>query len=229
MITIVGTGHIFNISPNLKNLFTKIQPDVICVELDKNRYNALKNRYQDSKSHSEKRRNLPLFYTLFLRFQQRSARKFGVNPGDEMLTAINYAQKNNLPFKFIDGDFQIIYQKIMESLTLKEKLKLAFVALFLTFFGWYLTRRKKVEKDLEKFDKNFDKNLQKMQASYPIIKKFLLDDRNKHMAKKIMKLKEKHRNIVACVGDGHVVGISRILKENNVDFKAIRLKSLLYT
>jgi len=187
----------------------------------------LQIKNNDSKKYLKTRKNLPILYKLFLRYQEKSAKKYGVNPGDEMLTAIYYAQKNQLPFEFIDADFQDLYKTIMKSLTSAEKLELALLGVFLTFFGWYFNSRKKIKKDLERLDKNFDKNMEKMEAAYPVIKKLVLDDRNEHMAKKIMELKDKYGNIVACVGDGHVVGISRILKSNNVKFDTIRLKSLI--
>lgn len=227
MITLVGTGHIFNLDSSLKTLFNNIKPDLICVELDKDRYNTLRIRYKDSKKYLKKRKNLPILYALFLRYQEKGAKKYGVNPGDEMLTAVYYAQKMHLSFELIDDDFQHLYKKIIESLTTVEKLKLTFIGVFLTFFGWYFTSRKKVKKDLERLDKNFDKNMQKMEISYPVIKKLVLDDRNEYMAQKIMHLMKNYRNIVACVGDGHVVGISRILKSNNVKFDTIRLRSLI--
>ena len=41
MITLIGTGHVFNLSSALKNVFNEKNPDVICVELDQQRLRAL--------------------------------------------------------------------------------------------------------------------------------------------------------------------------------------------
>jgi len=227
LITLIGTGHIFNLNSTLISLFTNIKPDIICVELDEGRFNTLDAKDQDIKKYLKKRKGLPILYKLFLRHQEKSAQKNGVKPGDEMIAAIKYAQQNSLPFKLIDMDFQYLYQELMSSLKTSEKVKLALLGIFLTFFGWYFNRKGKIEKDLERLDKDFDKNMEKMQESYPIIKKIVLDDRNEYMAKKIMNLRQNHKNIIACVGDGHIHGISNILKSNNVKFKTVRLKSLM--
>ena len=46
------------------------------------------------------------------------------------------------------------------------------------------------------------------------------------MAKRISGLNENFRNIIAFVGDGHIPGISEILKSNKLDFNVIRLSEL---
>ena len=102
MITIIGTGHVFDVSSNLNFLFDKKKPDLICVELDRDRYDILSMRNSDSKKFMKLRKNVPLIYLLFMRFQEKTAKKYGVNPGDEMLAAIRYAQVNKLPYEFID-------------------------------------------------------------------------------------------------------------------------------
>ncbi len=227
MITLIGTGHIFNLNSTLNTLFADIKPDLICVELDKDRFTTLDVKSKDFEEYLKKRKNLPILYKLFLRHQEKSAKKHGVNPGDEMIAAIKYAQQNDLPFELIDMDFQYLYEELMTSLKTSEKMKLSFLGVFLTLFGWYFTREEKIEKDLERLDKDFDRSMEKMQESYPILKKIILDDRNEYMAKKIMNLRQNHKNIIACVGDGHIHGISRILKSNNVEFETVRLKSLM--
>ena len=66
----------------------------------------------------------------------------------------------------------------------------------------------------------------RIRASLPTIKKILIDERNGNMAKKIIDLTEKHEKIIACIGDGHINGISKILDENKSDYEIIRLKDL---
>jgi len=121
MITIIGTGHVFDLSSNLNSLFDKKKPDLICVELDKDRYNILSMRNSDSKQFIRLRKNVPLMYLLFMRFQEKTAKKYGVNPGDEMLAAIRYAQVNKLPYEFIDTNYQFLYNKLINSLKKKKK------------------------------------------------------------------------------------------------------------
>ena len=76
MITIIGTGHVFDLSSNLNFLFDKKKPDLICVELDKDRYIILSMRNSDSKQFIRLRKNVPLIYLLFMRFQEKTAKKY---------------------------------------------------------------------------------------------------------------------------------------------------------
>jgi pheromone shutdown protein TraB len=46
------------------------------------------------------------------------------------------------------------------------------------------------------------------------------------MAQRLFELHEKHQKIVACVGDGHVPGISKLLEEKQIPFQTIRLQEL---
>ena len=70
MITLIGTGHVFDLSSALLAVFDEKKPDVICVELDRRRYNALlmKRNHPESYKHAEKK--LPVVYKLLARFQE---------------------------------------------------------------------------------------------------------------------------------------------------------------
>ena len=69
MITLIGTGHVFDLSSALTSVFDDKQPDVICVELDKQRYNAIVMKRSNPKSYEQSRKNLPFVYRLLARFQ----------------------------------------------------------------------------------------------------------------------------------------------------------------
>jgi len=79
---------------------------------------------------------------------------------------------------------------------------------------------------LDKLDNNFDDMLKQFDANYPILKRIILDERNEYMARKLISLRKHHKNIFACVGDGHVRGISKILDSKNIDFETVKLKDL---
>ena len=48
MITIIGTGHVFNISEQIMFLIKQIWPQAVLVELDGSRLNALESSGNDS-------------------------------------------------------------------------------------------------------------------------------------------------------------------------------------
>jgi pheromone shutdown protein TraB len=223
MIILIGTGHVFDLSNALRVRFDEIMPDVICVELDRQRYQALlSDRDQQEKNHRGSK--TPVIYNLLAKFQQNMAKQYGVRAGDEMLAAIRYAQSYNIPLELIDLNAREIFTKMLKSMSFTEKFRL-----FFSGFAGIFVNRGMVEKELENIEENFDSYLNQISKKFPSIKKTLIDDRNAHMFDRLIKLNEKYEKIVACIGDGHVYGISNLLKSKNVEYKTIRLSELKQT
>jgi pheromone shutdown protein TraB len=221
MITLIGTGHVFNLSSALNNIFNEKKPDVICVELDKQRLNALMLKKNDPERYKDARKNNPFIYRILARFQDNMAKEYGVAAGDEMLTAVNYAQSNGLNLELIDSNAQKLFSKMLKSMTISEKIKL----LFSGISGLFI-RKERVEKELKKIQNNFDDYLNEIGEKFPTIKKVLIDERNQNMASRIINLNENFDNIIACIGDGHINGISKIFNEKKIVFDTIRLNDL---
>ena len=70
MITLIGTGHVFNLSQALLNIFEDKQPDILCVELDQQRYSALQIKQQDPERYRQSQKNLPFIYKMLSKFQE---------------------------------------------------------------------------------------------------------------------------------------------------------------
>ena len=58
MITLIGTGHVFNLTQQLLDIFDEIRPEIICVELDKQRYDA---KYLNKQIHRSIKTNQKIF------------------------------------------------------------------------------------------------------------------------------------------------------------------------
>lgn len=221
MIVLIGTGHVFDLSSSLLKIFDEKNPDVICVELDKQRFQAIMMKRSNPKSYNEAKKNLPFVYKLLARFQENMASEYGVNAGDEMLTAITYAQSHQLPVEFIDMNAQHLFIEMWRSMPFSEKLRL-----LLTGFGGIFVSKKRVETELKNFQNDFESYIEKIGKKFPTIKKILIDKRNVYMVNRLMELNEKYQRIMACIGDGHVPGISKSLEEKNIEFNTIRLSEL---
>jgi len=221
MITLLGTGHIFNLQTALQQIFDEKQPDAICVELDKQRYQALLLKRNNPEAYKHVSRNVPIMYKLFAQFQENMAKEYGVEAGSEMLAAINYAQSHQLRLEFIDVNAQKLFTKMLKTMSFSEKLKL-----FISGFGGIFVGKKRIESELKKIDNNYDSYIKQIGQRFPTIKRVLIDERNEHMTKKILQLTDDHKKIMVCIGDGHVPGISNILKLHKVDFETIRLQEL---
>jgi pheromone shutdown protein TraB len=221
MITLIGTGHVFNLSEQLLDIFDEVNPEIICVELDKQRYDALMLKHTNPKEYKNQEKNVPIIYKILSRFQEGMAKQYGVTAGSEMITAINYAQTNQLPLAFIDMNAQDMFTNMLKKMTFKEKFKLMFSG-----FGGFFVSKKRVEEELEKFEENFDTYIEQIGKKLPTIKKVLIDERNDYMVQELVKASEHYQKIIGVVGDGHIPGLSKLLTEKKIDFKIIRLSQI---
>ena len=221
MITLIGTGHVFDLTSALLSVFDTVNPDIVCVELDQQRYQAMILRQTQPKTYEKAQQDLPFVYRILAQFQEDMAKQYGVHAGDEMLTAITYAQSHALPVAFIDTDAQKLFTSMWRTMPMTERLKL----LFSGFAGFFVSR-KRVEQELKNFQDDYTTYIEEIGKRYPTIKRVLIDERNQHMVGKLTELHQQYQRIIACIGDGHVPGISQLLQEKQIPFEAIRLHDL---
>jgi len=221
MITLIGTGHVFDLSKALLAIFEEKEPDVVCVELDRQRYHALILRTTNPAAYEESKKNLPIVYKMLAQFQESMAQQYGVNAGDEMLTAITYAQSHQLPVEFIDKDAQNLFSTMWKTMPFLEKLKLLFSGL-----GGLFISKKRVEKELENLQGNFDTYLEEIGKRFPTIKRTLIDERNEYMVSRVATLNDNYHKIIVCIGDGHIPGMTALLSTKQIPYEVIRLQQL---
>ncbi len=221
MITLIGTGHVFNLSEGILDVFGKKQPEIVCVELDKQRYQALMLKKNDPERYKKMERNVPIIYKVLSRFQEGMAKEYGVTAGEEMITAINYAQSHQLPVAFIDMNAQNLFSRMLKEMSFSEKFKL-----MLSGFGGFFVSKKRVEKELSKIEKDFDDYIIEIGKKFPTIKRVLIDERNMFMAQQIVTASEQYEKVIAVMGDGHIPGISKLLSNKEINFDVVRLHEL---
>jgi pheromone shutdown protein TraB len=219
MITLIGVGHVFDIKYNVEQLITERNPSVVCVELDKVRYKALVEK--------SPRNNAPLVYQLLARFQEKIADKYGVGVGEEMISAINTAKKIGARLAFIDVEATDSFDQFWNSMSVMERLKFTIGAL-----GGFFVRKKTVERELKRFEKNQDQYMEMFGKEFPTVKRQLIDYRDKYMATAIKKISQDYNDIVAVIGDGHILGVKKELETQNktdekkLDIEIIRLSTV---
>jgi len=221
MITLIGTGHVFDLEQGLLNIFDEKQPDILCMELDKQRYQALMFKKADPQAYKQASKDQPIIYRILSRFQDTIAEEYGVQAGQEMITAIEYAQSRQLPISFIDMNAQSLFTKMLRQMTIREKIKIMFSG-----FAGFFVSKKKVEKELDKIQGEFDKYIEEIGKKFPTIKRILIDERNSYMAQQLKNANEEYEKVIAVVGDGHIPGPSEMLKKQKTAFETIRLNEL---
>lgn len=222
MITLIGTGHVFDLRSQIRSILDEMQPDIVCVELDKKRYSALMQRKEGGGgSRSKSQRNASFLYRLLGRFQDSIAAEYGVQAGDEMLTGIEFAREYQLPIAFIDVPADRMFARMIGEMSFVEKFRLVISAL-----GSIFVSKKRVDKEIDKIEMNLEKYLDQVGDKFPTIKRVLLDERNQHMVNQLSKAHDEFEQVVAIVGDGHLPGLKRLLEEKNIQVDTIRLKEL---
>ena len=211
MIILVGVGHVFDISEQVRQIIIEHMPVAIGLELDRNRFHVLLAR--------DRGEELPKRGGALARFQERIAKDFGVEAGDEMLAGYKAAMEINAKLLLIDMDINLVLRRITKQMSRREKMKM-----FGSLFAMPFIRKKTVEKEMKRYSEEGEAYLSEVGKAFPTIKRVLLDDRNVHMASNLKKMEEQHGTVLAVIGDGHVPGISRILSEH--ELKIIRLKEV---
>jgi len=216
VITLLGTGHVFDLRRRLQREVLARAPDVVCLELDPGRLQALISK--------QKGGDAPPMYKLLAEFQERIASDRGIAPGDELLAAYEAARDAQVPVELIDMDARVAFQRMWQSMGWMEKgrfLGSAVVGLFLP--------KRMMDKELERLQTDLGSMMEQLGKEYPTVKRVLIDERNAHMAGRIAALRAGGKErVVAVVGDGHVEGMQLLLAEKGfgAEVEVVRLKDL---
>jgi len=198
MITLLGVGHVFDIGGAIRGEIIARRPRVVALELDSVRYQALMSRMPRARGIS------PL--SLLAQFQVRIARQYGVEVGDEMVAAARAAQEIGSEIALIDQDSRTVLGRVWREMSFRER-----VRLLVSTVGGFLTRREKVEAELQRFYQDEHSFLQEFARELPTAKRILIDERDASMASALRQLEQAKGDVVAVVGEGHVDGLLQIL------------------
>jgi pheromone shutdown-related protein TraB len=209
-VTLVGTAHVSRESAQqVRETIQQEKPDTVCVELCASRYQSIrqKERWQQTdivKVIREKKSFLLLSNLLLASFQKRIAKQFDINPGAEMIEAIQTAEEIGAQIHLADRDIRTTLSRTWHSMGLWSKIKLLFQLVM------SLGEVKDIkEEDIEKMKQEdvLESLLAEVGRSLPALKSILIDERDQYLAEKIKAA--PGQKIVAVVGAGHVQGIQR--------------------
>ena len=213
----LGTSHIAKQSLNeVKKYIKEEKPEIIALELDKKRLNALMSK---TKRKIELRSIMHIglkgfLFSLFGAWAERKLGKLvGVAPGSEMKQAIKIAKKENIEIALVDQDIEVTLQRLSKSITWKEKM-----AFLNDLIKALFVRTKEIEFDLTTVpDKKIIRKLtSKLKERYPNVYKVLIEERNMVIAESIKKLMNSNPNkkILVILGAGHIDDVLGLIKSN---------------
>ena len=217
MITIIGTGHVFNISEQIMFLVKQIWPQAVLVELDEKRLKAMESPETVTGQEEVK---LPWIYRSTARYQARMSKKYGTRTGNELLTAVQVGRLVGAEIGTIDMDVAKLTNDMWADMSFAERTRYT-VSTFMDRFGG----KKRVEKAVENLTESQDKTIETMRRRYPTLVRYLIDKRNQFMIEQIIPYVDRLENVVIVVGDFHVEGIAEGLTGREI--KKIRLGDIL--
>ncbi|MBI9091540.1 MAG: TraB/GumN family protein [Desulfobacterium sp.] len=214
-IILIGTAHVSKESAKLvTDVIENERPDTVCVELCATRLRSIRNKEEWRnmdivKVIREKKALLLLMNLMLASFQKRIATKFDIKPGQEMINAVEAAEKIEALIVPADRDIQTTLTRVWRSMGLWKKLKLIFQLVFSLGNSDEITEEEIEEMKQEDMLKTL---LSDMKRSHPVLEKVLIDERDQFLAETIRT--SPGETIVAVVGAGHAPGIKRYMANN---------------
>ena len=212
---IVGTAHISQQSADLvRKVIENEKPDTVCVELDQQRYKALREQKKwenlDLKTIARQKQLATLLITLLLSsYQKRLGKKLGVMPGVELLEATKVADEHNIPVELCDRDVRITMRRAWNSLSFFKKMQLLTSGLAGVFSEQEISEEQLAE--IRKKDV-LNEMMNELGEVMPVLKTVLIDERDSYITQKM--IESKGVKIVSVVGAGHMSGIKEGLLNN---------------
>ena len=220
-IILVGTAHISKDSvKEVKDAIEKYKPDVVAVELCEKRYEAItkKDQWENTPITSllkSDKAYLVLAQTFLSSIQRKLGKEYGVEPGSEMIAAIDESKKQDIEVALVDRDISVTLKRAWRKMGIREKFRLAW-EFMKALFGYD-------EEELEELDL---KELMKQDVISAMMKEFgeiapsvatvLIHERDEYIAKRIQDESKKGK-VLAVVGAGHIEGIKNHLGKKILD------------
>jgi pheromone shutdown protein TraB len=128
-VTVVGTAHVSHESVDrVERTIEEKRPDVVAVELDEGRYRQMQGETPDELDPSDLLGGNTVFqflaYWMLSYVQTRLGDRFDIDPGADMMAAVDTAEELGLGIALADRDIQTTIQRFWTRLTPIEKLKL---------------------------------------------------------------------------------------------------------
>ena len=187
-IILLGTAHVSADSiREVEERITNTKPNIVCVELDQNRYRSLNEEHSWKNLNiyeiiKQKKTFLLLSSLVLSAYQKRLGMSLGTRPGDEMRAAIHTAEELEISTAMIDRDISVTLKRAWRKTGFLGKNKL-----FAVLVGSAFSREKLEKEDIEKLKTRsaLDEMMAEMASFLPSVKAVLINERDEYLAIKI--------------------------------------------
>ncbi|NCO59279.1 MAG: TraB family protein [Deltaproteobacteria bacterium CG_4_8_14_3_um_filter_51_11] len=214
-VVLIGTAHVSRESADLvERVILDERPDTVCLELCRSRYQSItqKKKWEETdllKAIREKKASLLLANLMMASFQKRIAKKLGIEPGAEIMSAIKAAEETGAQTHLADRDIRTTLSRAWRLMSFWKKIKLP-AQIVLSMGDMDDLSEDRVE-EMKKSDV-LENLMAEVGKEMPEVRTVLIDERDRYLTKKIREAPGSR--IVAVVGAGHVPGIIRNWKQD---------------
>lgn len=220
-VTLLGTAHVSKESvAQVKEVIAGEKPDLVGVELDQQRFEALKDRsgWKDldvGEAIKEGKAYLLLFNLILSVYQRRIGLEEGVEPGEEMMSAVDIAENQGIEHALLDRDISETFQRLRDEMGFWEKMML---------LASFLVEQEDIEVEELKQATVLDQLVSELENDFPSIKKVFLDERNQYIAEKLLEKDFEHAVVV--LGAAHIEGVAEILEQGQPETEAVTARNI---
>ena len=190
-IILIGTAHISAESvEEVKQAIDEYKPNIVAVELCKRRHEAItkKDKWESTPIDKLLKSNnayLMIAQTFLSSIQRKLGKEYGVEPGSEMIAAMDEAKKHGLEVALVDRDISITLKRAWKKMGFREKFRLVWE--FLKAILGY-DEEELEELDLEELMKEdvISAMMKEFGEIAPSVSKVLIYERDQYIAKKIL-------------------------------------------
>ncbi len=227
-LLLVGTAHVSPESVReVETSIAEFQPDVVAVELDPLRLEALedKQKWENTPVHKLlKSDKLWLFLTqvMLASYQRKLGEVYGAEPGTEMLAAVRAARVRGAQVALVDRDVGITMRRAVRKMRFREKVRLSWELLKAMVGGTQQEEAPPTTQALTQEDA-VTSMMNELGQLAPSVKTVVVDERDAYLATRIQgvladggfasRVREQRNGrpskVVAVVGAGHLPGIRK--------------------
>jgi pheromone shutdown-related protein TraB len=218
-IYLVGTAHLSKQSiEDVRLTIQAVRPNSVCVELCQPRFKTMTDKEAWKKMDifkiiRDKKAMFLLAQLIVSSFYRKLGEKLGVQPGAEMLEAIEQARQGGAELVLADREIEITLKRVWGYLGIWNKMKMLVGIMMSIIVGEEIDE--KMIEQLKKGDQ-LENALAEFTKKFPEVKRRLIDERDIFLSQKIRQAAGP--KVVAVVGAGHIAGIKEnITTEQPID------------
>ena len=220
-IILIGTAHISKDSVDeVRDAIEKYKPDIVAVELCQRRYDTItkKDKWENTPVTALIKSNNAYFMlaqTFLSSIQRRLGEEYGVEPGSEMIAAMQEAEKHNIKVALVDRDITVTLKRAWRKMGVREKFRVVWEFLK-AMLGYDEEELKDLDlKELMKQDV-ISQMMEEFSKIAPSAAMVLISERDQYIAQRIFDESKKGK-VVAVVGAGHINGIKKHLEKQELN------------